>query len=200
MYEYNSFINGHKMKKLFYKLLFVVAFLASISVFIFFNLQPPIYKSSGRFAVFYKNSNGEIVNNLQTNTDLTQSVSETVKSRYFLESISQASGVEFDANDLNNNLDKIVNTSVITSSNIVLVEFFNQSTANLDEINKVFLDTLNSSKLVSSTNSSITIQTIDPLFTSTDSSYPKPLTNALATFVVIIFAGLLLIYSLPNRS
>lgn len=199
MEEYDSFIHSYKIKKLYYQLLFITAFVASISVYIFFNLQPPIYKSSGRFAVFYKDRSGQVTNNLQTNSDLTKSIAETVKSRYFLENIFKASGIEFDKNDLNNNIDKIVNTSVITNSNIVLIEFFNQDTSNLDKINKVFLGELNSSKLISSTDSSITIQTIDPLFTSTDPSYPKPLTYALATFVVIIFGGLLLIYSLPNQ-
>ena len=187
------------MKKLYYQLLFAVALLASMSIYIFFNLQPSVYKSSGRFAVFYKDKNGEIANNLQTNSDLTKSIAETVKSRYFLENISKASGIKFDDSDLDSNLDKIVNASVITNSNIVLIEFFNQNTDNLDKINKVFLSQLNSSKLITGADSSITIQTIDPLFSSTDPTYPKPMTYALATFVVIIFAGLLLIYSLPSQ-
>ncbi|MEI8061226.1 MAG: hypothetical protein WCG99_02945 [Candidatus Berkelbacteria bacterium] len=199
MNEYNSFLNGHRVKKLHYQLLFAVAFLSAILVFIFFSLQPPIYNSSGRFAVFYKDGSGDLTSNLQTNPDLTKSIAETVKSRYFLEKISRASDVEFNENDLNN-LDKIVNASVISNSNIVLIEFFNKNTSALDKINKVFLDELNSSKLISSTNSSITVQTIDPLFTSANSSYPKPLTNALATFAVIVFAGLLLIYSISDRS
>lgn len=196
MDDYNSFFSEKKRKKLYYDLLFGVAILLSVAIYVFFNFQPSVYKSSGKFAVFYGNNSTVAASSLQTNADLTKSIAETVKSRYFLEKISSSSGVKFDSSDLDNNVDNIIKANVITNSNIVNVEFYDKSVKNLNKINDVFLTQLNSSKIVSSSSSLITIQTIDPLYTSPEPTFPKPLTYALAAFVVIVTIGLLIIFSI----
>lgn len=190
-----TFLYGGKRKRYFYKLLVLVAVIISLVVYIFFNLQTPIYKSSGKFAVFYGNKIDNSNTSLQTNTDLTKSISETTKSRYFLEQISRASGVKFEDEDLDNNIENIIKSTVTTNSNIVNIEFFNQSPEALDKINKIFLAQLNGSKIITDSNSMVTIQTIDPLYTLPDPAYPRPLTYAITTFFIVIFAGLLIIYS-----
>lgn len=178
-----------------YFLLLAIAILLSIGVYIFFYFQSAIYKSSGKFAVFYSNSPESTDGGMKTSTDLTKSIAESVKSRYFLEKISQSSGVKFDSDDLDNSIDNIVKVSVVTNSNIMVVEFNNTSISNLNKINNVFLNQLNSSKIVTDTNSVISIQTIDPLYASPKPTYPQPLTYALAMFVITIVLGLLIIYS-----
>ncbi|MCX6810797.1 MAG: hypothetical protein NTY30_03685 [Candidatus Berkelbacteria bacterium] len=193
---YNSFLHGDRLKKLYYKILFLLALVISIGIYIFFNFQPAVYQSSGKFAVFYLNKSDTTASGLQTNDDLTKSVAATITSRYFLEKVSQTSGVDFDSKMLDNNVDNIVKANVMTSSNIISVDFMNTNTDNLDKINAVFLNQLNSSKIISGSNSSITIQAIDPLYTLPNPTYPKPLTYALVSLAVIIFAGFLIIYTL----
>lgn len=195
MDDYNSFLHGNKLKKYYYKFLFIIALLISLGVYIFFNFQPEIYKSSGKFAVFYGNKTENTTTALQTNTDLTKSIAETAKSRYFLEKLSVASGVEFNSDDLDNNIDNIIKSNVVTNSNILNIELYDKNPDNLDKINKIFLTQLNSSKIISGSNSLVTIQTIDPLFTLPEPTYPKPLTYAIVAFVIIFFSGLLIIYS-----
>lgn len=196
MNDYNLNDLGSKRKIYYYYLLLAIAILASAAVYIFFYFQPSIYKSSGKFAIFYSNSSESNTGGLQTNSDLTKSVAESVKSRFFLEKISQSSGVKFDSNDLDNNIDNIVKVSVVTNSNIMNVEFNNPNIANLNKINNIFLNQLNELKIITDTNSLIMVQTIDPLYTSPKPTYPKPLTYALAAFIVIAVVGLLMIYSL----
>jgi len=193
---YNSFLHGDKLKKLYYKILFLSAIVISLGIYIYFNFQPAVYQSSGKFAVFYVSKTDTSTSGLQTSDDLTKSVAATITSRYFLEKVSQASNVNFDSKMLDNNVDGIVKANVMTSSNIISVDFMNTDTDNLDKINAVFLNQLNSSKIISGSNSSITIQAIDPLYTLPDPTYPKPLTYALISLAVIVFAGLLIIYTL----
>lgn len=195
MDDYDTFLHGNKLRKYYYKFLFVIAVLISLGVYIFFNFQPEIYKSSGKFAVFYGNKTDNTSATLQTNTDLTKSIAETAKSRYFLEKLSGVSGVEFNSSDLYNNIDNIIKSNVVTNSNIVNIELYDKNPDNLDKINKIFLTQLNLSKIISGSNSMVTIQTIDPLFTQPEPTYPKPLTYAIVAFVVIFFFGLLIVYS-----
>jgi len=191
----NFFSFERKRKKLFYGAMISIAALFSVAIYVFFYFQPSVYKSSGKFAVFYGNDSATASNSLQTSPDLTKSIAETVKSRYFLEKISVASGVEFDSKDLDNNMDNIIKANVVTNSNIVNIEFNDKNIDNLNKINDVFLSQLNSSKIIASRSPLITIQTIDPLYTSPESTYPKPLAYAAATFIIIIVAGLLIIFS-----
>lgn len=193
--DYDFDLNNRKKKIYYYYLLLAIAILASIAVYIFFYFQPPIYKSSGKFAVFYSNSSENTDGGMKTSTDLTKSIAESVKSRYFLEKVSEASGVKFDSSELDNNISNIIKADVVTNSNIMTVEFNNQNTTNLNKINNVFLNQLNASKIITDTNSDVTIQTIDPLYTYPKPTYPKPMTYAMATFVVIVVIGLLVIYS-----
>jgi len=192
-YDLNSF---SARKKHYLYLLLALAILIPIGVYVFFYFQPPVYKSSGKFAVFYSNNSESQTGGLQTNSDLTKSVAESIQSRYFLEKISGSSGVTFDQKALDSNIGNIVKTSVVTNSNIINVEFDDKSTNNLNKINNVFLNQLNATKIVTNMNSLVTIQTIDPLYTSPKPTYPQPLTYALATFGVIVVVGLLLIYTL----
>lgn len=196
MDDYNSFLHGNKRKRLYYKLLISMALLISAGIYLFFNFQPSVYKSSGKFAVFYGTKAENSTAGLQTNTDLTKSISETVKSRFFLEKISQASKVEFNNKNLDSNIENIIKANVVTNSNIVNIEIYDQDPNNLEKINKVFLNQLNSSKIIADSGSQVTLQTIDPLYTSPDPVFPKPFTYAIAAFIAVVFAGLLIIYSL----
>lgn len=196
MNDLYSYSDDIKRKSYYYYLILGIAVLISITIYVFLSFQPSVYKSSGKFAVFYSNNTESLTGGLQTNSDLTKSISETVKSRYFLEKISQSSNVKFDSKDLDNNIDNIIKTNVVTNSNIMTIEIYDKDVNDLNKINNVFLDQLNASKIITSSNSLITIQTIDPLYTSPNPTFPKPLTYALVAFVVVVVAGLLIVYSL----
>lgn len=187
-------LDSGKKKASLYWMLVIFSLLLSVAVFIYFSLQTKVYRSVGKFAVFY--SNDKLTTDLSTSNNLSKSIAESIKTRHFLEGLSQASGVSFADENLENGIGNIVKADIVNNSNIITVEFNDESKENLDKINSIFLSQLKSSKIIEDSSSMVEIQVIDPMYTFEEEIYPEPIKYALLTFVGVLSIGLLAIYTL----
>ncbi len=185
------------LSKNFFFILVVISIIIGFACYLYFQNQPKVYKSSGKFSVSYVDNSDLMSKNVYTssyNNNLqaeARSLTEGIKSRIFVNSLLESAQIKFDSKTLDN-LDKIISAEIIDDSNIITVEIYSNNQNSINRINDKFLDVLNSSEFVVSQDSKIQIKTVDPLYSNGIPIYPETLKySLLASFCCFLFGCML---------
>lgn len=187
-------MTDNKSSKIYFVKLIIFALVIAATVFVYFQMQPPVYKSSGKFSISNEGSSDSLNIYGNVSVNLTSTVTEGIKSRLFVEQMLKDANVTYTAEEINQ-VDSYISAEVIKDSNIITVEIKNRDKNALNVINDHFLQTLRDSQIINSQYPAVTVQVVDPLFTSSKPFSPKPLKYAAITFVAIFFVGSLFYYS-----
>ena len=182
-----------RLKK-YYFVVAIAALVAGGATYIVFSFQPPVYKATGKFSYYYPTSISGSTENLPYTTEtLTKSIAESIKTRSFVEELLFAANVKFD-NDVIDQPEKVIEAKVISGSNIIQADVTNSDMNALKRISEKFFETLEKSTLVSDSGPKPQIRVVEPMYTSSDPSYPKPLEYAMLAAAAVLLIGLMTIY------
>ena len=185
--------------KIYFTALLTLSIIVGVVSILYFQSQPKIYKSVGKFSVSYLSGEEFTTKDVYTtnyNYNLqaeARSLTEGIKSRVFVSSLLRGVGVKFNPKSLDR-IDRIISAEVIKDSSIVEIEIYNNDVNTLKRINKVFLNILNSSDFVESQDPKIKVKAVDPLYSNNIPIYPETMKYSLLATVCFFLLGSILYF------
>lgn len=187
---------GYSLKK-FYLAIFLISFALSVSVYVYFATETPVYAARGKFSYFFNTSTNTTITAPFTSDPFTKSISDSIQTRSFLAKLYQAAGVKFDSAQAEKP-SKFISSSVVVGSNVVQVTIFSTNKEDLSKLSLKFVSVLNDSSIISETVPKPNINITEPIYTDPDPTYPKPFEYAGLTLIGTLLVGIMFFYIFSN--
>jgi hypothetical protein len=185
------------VSKNFFFVLVTISIIIGFACYFYFQNQPKVYKSSGKFSVSYVDNSELMSKNPYTSSynynfqAQARSLTEGIKSRIFVSSLLESANIKFDSRSLDN-IDRIISSEIIDDSNIITVEIYGNDQNDINRVNDKFLNILNSSEFVINQDPKIQIKAVDPLYSTGIPIYPETIKySLLATSCCFLFGCML---------
>lgn len=184
---------GGRLKK-YYLYSFFFAIIVAMATYFFLSLKPAIYKSSGKFSLLASAQSTTENKNPYADGILNKTVTESIKTRYFVQKLYADAGVKLIESEIIN-IGDIIDAKVIDDSNILEVNIFCKNKNDLEKINKVFFSTLKESGVLTAGKSENQLKIVEPFYTDENPVSPKPLKYSGIAFLAALLVGILLVYT-----
>lgn len=192
--ESNSFLI-----KRFYLVVILIAFALAVGTYVYFATERKSYVARGKFNYYFKTSESP-TNDLPFVSDaMTQSISDSIQTRAFLEKLYDASNIKF-TSQLANNPSKYIKTNIIEDSGTIQVNIFSDSKDTLARLAQKFYSVLETSSVISGIDPKPKINIVDPLYINEKSVYPKPLEYSALVFIGSLLVGIMFLYIFSNEN
>jgi len=179
-------------KYYFYTLIFAI--IIATGIFLYLASKPAIFKSSGEF--FLLNLSGIIAEGKNSYADetLNRTITESIKTRFFIKKLYSDAGVELPESEMNN-IGDIIDAEVVEGSNILKVSLYSKDKDDLKKLNSVFFSSLKNSEIFSVGKTENQIKIVEPFYTDEDAVSPEILKYSGIAFLAVLLIGILLVYT-----
>lgn len=192
--ESNSFL----IRK-FYLIVILLAFALAVGTYVFFATEKNVYVTRGKFSYYFTTSSSP-TNDLPFISDpMTKSISDSIQTRSFLEKLYKSANLNF-TDKIAGNPNKYIKTTVIEGSSVIQVSIYSQSKETLSRLSQRFYTVLEGSSLIAGTVPGPKINIVDPLFTDSNPTYPKPLEYSALVFIGSLLVGIMFLYIFSNEN
>lgn len=177
----------------FYFASFFISLLASVLVFVFYSTEKPTYKATGKFTYFYETGAIPSQNPPFTSDVITKSIAESLSSRSLVDALYASAQLKV-PQSYKDNPSRAIRARVLTGSSVIAVELYSRDADALNKLGQVFFSVLDRSSVMTNRTPKPIISIIDPFYTETKSTYPKPFEYAAITFIGSLLVSLMFLY------